>query len=180
VGEDMALVVGHVPEAEADSLGLFDDPVEDFRAGVGDLLGQGDQDGRPPGLDGVREPGGLSRVGVEGGGVVEVGQPPPDSSTARTRRGGAGGVPSHPRRRRSPRSDHWPSGSRRGAAIACRRGRFAPVSSSCRFTQTGSATVPRRPSSSRVTRCRTSVTIWWRARRGAICRPRSALGAGPS
>ena len=34
------------------------------------------------------------------------------------------------------------------------------MSSSRRFTQTGSATVPRRPSRSRVTRCRTSVTIW--------------------
>jgi hypothetical protein len=36
----------------------------------------------------------------------------------------------------------------------------APASSSRRFTHNGSATVSRRPSKSRVTRCRTSVTIW--------------------
>src|SRR5215213_9427945 len=36
----------------------------------------------------------------------------------------------------------------------------AAVSSSRRFTQTGSATVPRWPNRSRVTRCRTSVIIW--------------------
>ena len=34
------------------------------------------------------------------------------------------------------------------------------MSSSRRFTQTGSAVVPRRPSWLRVTRCRTSVTMW--------------------
>jgi hypothetical protein len=36
----------------------------------------------------------------------------------------------------------------------------AAVSSSRRFTHTGSATLPRRLNRSRVTRCRTSVTIW--------------------
>src|SRR5215213_1870776 len=51
----------------------------------------------------------------------------------------------------------------------------APVSSSRRFTHTGSATVPRRPSCSRVTRCRTSVTIW--LARATRCHLSTAINA---
>ena len=36
VAQDTALVVDHVAEAAADPLGLLDDPVEAFGAGVGD------------------------------------------------------------------------------------------------------------------------------------------------
>ena len=53
VAQDTALVVDHVAVAAADSLGLFDDPVEALGAGVGDVLGERDQDGWPPGLDGL-------------------------------------------------------------------------------------------------------------------------------
>jgi murein DD-endopeptidase MepM/ murein hydrolase activator NlpD len=63
--------------AAADPLGLFDDPVETLGAGIGDILGERDQDGWPPGLDGFGQSGGLGQPGVDGG-VVEVGQPPPD------------------------------------------------------------------------------------------------------
>src|SRR5215218_3519442 len=51
----------------------------------------------------------------------------------------------------------------------------APVSNSRRFTHTGSATVPRRPSWSRVTRCRTSVTIWLAS--ATRCQPSTAINA---
>ncbi|HKH55124.1 MAG TPA: hypothetical protein VKA58_06690 [Propionibacteriaceae bacterium] len=40
-------------------------------------MGERNGNGRPPGLDGCREPSGLRHRGVDGG-VVEVGQPPPD------------------------------------------------------------------------------------------------------
>ena len=40
-------------------------------------MGEGDQDGWPPGLDGLGEPGGLGHGRVDRG-VVEVGQPPAD------------------------------------------------------------------------------------------------------
>src|SRR5919107_4529994 len=48
----------------ADALDLFDDAVEALRAGVGDLLGERDGDGRPPGLDGGGEASGLRHVGA--------------------------------------------------------------------------------------------------------------------
>src|SRR5215203_4481871 len=51
----------------------------------------------------------------------------------------------------------------------------APVSNSRRFTHTGSATVPRRPSWSRVRRCRTSVTIWLAS--ATRCQPSTAINA---
>jgi hypothetical protein len=45
VGEDTPLVVDHVAVAAAGSLDLFDDPVEPFGAGIGDVLAQCDEDG---------------------------------------------------------------------------------------------------------------------------------------
>jgi len=45
------LIVDHVAIAAADTLGLFDDPVEASVLGVGGVLGERDQDGCPPGLD---------------------------------------------------------------------------------------------------------------------------------
>jgi hypothetical protein len=59
VAEDTALVVGEVAISAADSLGLFDDPVEPFGAGVGHAFGERDEDGWPPSLDGLCESGGL-------------------------------------------------------------------------------------------------------------------------
>ena len=53
VAEDTALVVGEVAISAADSLGLFDDPVEPFGAGVGHGFGECDEDGWPPSLDGL-------------------------------------------------------------------------------------------------------------------------------
>src|SRR5829696_5149011 len=65
VAQDTALVVDHVAVAATDALGLFDDPVEHFGAGVGHVVGERDQDRRPPGLDGCREPCGFGHGGVE-------------------------------------------------------------------------------------------------------------------
>ena len=58
------MVVVHVAVAAADAFGLFDDPVEPFGSGVRRTLGEGHEDGGPPRLDGVREPGGLGHVRV--------------------------------------------------------------------------------------------------------------------
>lgn len=43
---DAPSVVVHVGESAADALGLLDDPVEALGAGVGDVLGEGYQDGQ--------------------------------------------------------------------------------------------------------------------------------------
>ena len=45
MAQDTALVVDHVAVAAADSLGLFDNPVEALGAGIRGLLGERDQNG---------------------------------------------------------------------------------------------------------------------------------------
>src|SRR5215217_3882699 len=158
VAQDTALVVDHVAVAAADSLGLFDDPVEAFGAGVGGVLGERDQDGWPPGLDGVGQSGGFGQLGVDGG-VVEVGQPPPD--LRRLRRGEQHPEPFF----------YTPGGADLVGRIMIieypvepgpllRREVFGGGEQQPPVHPDGSATVPRRPSRSRVMRCRTSVTIW--------------------
>ena len=104
MAQDTALIVDHVAVAAADPLGLLDDAVEALSAGIGGVLAEGDQDGRPPRLDGFGQPGRLGQLGVDRG-LVEVGQPPP-SWMAPTRRAAGGAVPSRPRRRKSRWSDH--------------------------------------------------------------------------
>ena len=78
MGQDTTLVVDHVSVAAADAFGLFDDAVEAFAAGVGDLLGGGDLDGWPPGLDGFGQPLGFWNPGVKGS-LIELGQPGSDA-----------------------------------------------------------------------------------------------------
>ena len=77
MAQDTTLIADHIAIAAADPLGLVDDPVEAFGAGVGGVLGEGDQDGWPPRLDRLGEPGGFGQLGVDRG-VVEVGKPAPD------------------------------------------------------------------------------------------------------
>ena len=48
-----------LPGTAADPFGLLDDAVEAFGAGVGGVLGEGDQDGWPPRLDGFGQRGGF-------------------------------------------------------------------------------------------------------------------------
>src|SRR5947209_13033760 len=74
VGHNASLVVVHVAKPAADTLDLFDDSVEALGAGIGDLLGQRDGDGGPPGLDGGGPAGGFVHR-VSGSGVVEAPQP---------------------------------------------------------------------------------------------------------
>lgn len=72
--------VGHDAVSAADTLDVFDDVIEALGAGVGDLLGQGDQDGRPPGFDGCGQPAGFGHVGVT---ARAVEAPEPGRITAR-------------------------------------------------------------------------------------------------
>jgi hypothetical protein len=52
--------------------GLLDDSIEPFGAGVGQLVGDGDQDRWPPGLDRVGQPGGLGpgNAGISMSGLI--------------------------------------------------------------------------------------------------------------
>jgi hypothetical protein len=153
-----AFVVVHVPVAAAGAFHLFDDPVEALGAGVGDAVLQGDGDVRPPGLDGVGEPGGL---GHAAGGAVPVERPEPFPQHPRVR-GDASSIRS---RSMQPHAAPISFVGSSAASIAwsrsscLRESRSPAVSSSRRCAHAASVLRPRRPCRSRDTRCRTCVTM---------------------
>ena len=152
------MVVDHVPVAAAGAFDLFDDPVEPLGAGVRDVLGEGDQDGRPPGLDRAGEPGRFGQVGRRS--RRRRSRPAATGSST----GSCSASSSRRRSLTAQAAPISPVGSAASSMVVSRRHCLvdrcsAPVSSSLRFTQTGSPVRPRRPSWSRVTRCRTSVTM---------------------
>jgi hypothetical protein len=73
VAEDTALVIELCSEPAANAFGLFDHSIEAFGACVADVVGEGDQNCRPPGLHGPGEPGGLGQLRVDHS-LVEVSQ----------------------------------------------------------------------------------------------------------